>query len=361
MTDDSRLEDVMRGLAFADYPLKGLSAPVLRLDARGRPVVAWRSAERKVIVRRWEDSAWVTLMSAALSDSDGDFAGLQLDGEGRPLVAMRFPTSIELWRWDGTRWLGNGGVSTAPSYELNRSAHAALACRASGLCRVAWLAESKTTPGSVRMSLHAWSALNKVDFYGGAYDGQASLAHPLVLATNESGASLVSWAEGRSESPFVTQFKLISRTGEEKSLPSPTSDALETRPVLALSPADAPTVSWAVRGSLQVRQWKADAWSSLGERLPTPPEAEPTAFAHALETTAAGQVLAAWSLPGRVELWRWNGSIWTRGVEISRGPSGDTTPWPTLLQGVDEETAYLGWVAYDPSARGRVKLRRVVR
>lgn len=105
-------------------------APVIQVDASGRPVVAfteWVNGtpvggvtpfEQQVFVKRWNGSQW-TLLGGKLNSGNNDTAGrvrLALDASGNPVVAWteRNKTSLadeaHVKRWTGTAWQDLGGA-----------------------------------------------------------------------------------------------------------------------------------------------------------------------------------------------------------------------------------------------------------
>jgi hypothetical protein len=96
------------------------ASPLVRLDASGRPVVAWKDAvnatEADVGVARWTGTSWDRSFGKFGLTSVGS-ASLILDGSGNPIVGFTvlgtgfasFPTA-SFRAWGGTAWTSSGGI-----------------------------------------------------------------------------------------------------------------------------------------------------------------------------------------------------------------------------------------------------------
>lgn len=87
------------------------SLPVLRLDAQGRPVVAWledRAGTDTLYVKRWTGKAWQQLGGALNRVGAAEAPSLALDAQGRPLVAWTEERGgvgqLLALRWTGRAW-----------------------------------------------------------------------------------------------------------------------------------------------------------------------------------------------------------------------------------------------------------------
>ena len=107
------------------------TAPVVALDAAGRPTVAWQddlSGVRQIFVRRFNGVSWEALGASAsgagISQSSGPVGmpELAIDGQGYPVVTWTNP-EVRMRRWNGSAWVEEYGSATgagiAPTSSLN--------------------------------------------------------------------------------------------------------------------------------------------------------------------------------------------------------------------------------------------------
>lgn len=137
---DSAAKTWTRSPAFNEISVFSRT-PALALDAAGQPVVAWLQGEvlaSNVFVKRWTGAAWQALGGSLNRTPNRYLAAtrLKLDAGGRPTVAwledLNGQDALYVSRWDGQAWRALGGPlsprsASAPALALDRAGQPVLA------------------------------------------------------------------------------------------------------------------------------------------------------------------------------------------------------------------------------------------
>ncbi len=109
---------------------RSASDPNIKLDSSGNPVLAWKedvSNVKKIFVKKWNGSEWVSMGTTALNEGSGVAAGRPLitihDGN-LIRVSWSEDSDIKTRTWDGNNWHGYGwnfDLESESSYEFNIS------------------------------------------------------------------------------------------------------------------------------------------------------------------------------------------------------------------------------------------------
>ncbi len=299
------------------------AGPALVLDATGRPLAAWVENQR-VVVRRWDGSAWQTLAPLPPSSDAQDTPALALASDGSPVVAWTErrssadeSTRVQVRRWDGAAWQALG-PSPVDRSDAITARHPAL-LSAGGELVLAWAEETAATEGGGRVQVRRWDGSAWVDAVAAGPlpapgqpdeprlallpDGRLAVAWRNLLsgtvqvalagsswqtigsfaAVNSVGLALLH-APGEGlllavpPSMPVPQFSVRRWTGSDwQALGEPqglvATGATVSRVALATSGTDArPVLAWiqftASQRDFRVRQWNGSSWAPLGEPLP---------------------------------------------------------------------------------------------
>ncbi len=295
--------------ATGEYPIN-TSAPALRLDAAGRPVVAW-SDSRYIYVDRWNGTtAWTRIarLSASSGVPNAVTPTLEVDGQGRLIVAwsegIDGAASIHVWRReDGGNWedLGTLGAfpgtttpSEAPVSQLDRD----------GFPVVAWLEQGDSMEESIHV--RRWNGSNW-EPYGGALSADA----------------------GR------TDVRVVS---------------------LRLDLGGRPMVTWVQAGKTYMRRWNVSSWAPLGGALHAGQNVM-TTFSSAVDMDAAGSPVVAsvatvnGDASTHLLVQRWDGEQWVSlGGALSANPGRTSVNYIFSLARDRDGYPVLAWSEFDGSA-----------
>ncbi|WP_456414714.1 hypothetical protein, partial [Oceanithermus profundus] len=78
----------------------------MALDADDRPVIAWREQSNSlgIFAKYWDGSAWRSYGSSDLVNAGGFQVALELDPQGRPVIATNVRGHLIVMHWNGTAW-----------------------------------------------------------------------------------------------------------------------------------------------------------------------------------------------------------------------------------------------------------------
>ncbi len=351
--------DAMEGLSTPARPF--VHWPTLRIDAQGRPMVAWMASPTSVQVRRWAgDRRWDTISSAPPLEV-GRTSHIELDEQGRPTVTWvhqgNSSFGASLYRLEAGTWKHLGSVGPDANGSFPTIERAVGRLTSSGMARLVWQAQPRTFPGSSEVRL-AWqtsstswglaplstSALGGIDF---AMEVDATDATVTAYCESVQGGTRVGVQRWRpSEEPWVSAL--------------PTRPGSVINPSLVLQRNGNPVVAWSEPGAIQVHRWTGTDWEQLGQPFPTPLERYELAIP-VLALDGAGQLLFAWSMPGKLELWRWTESGWARLGVLSRATPEMGTRWPLSLQVDAAGVPVVAWSRWDPSTSAGIGVVEVFR
>lgn len=356
------------------------------LDAGGNPVVAWQelvAGYEAVYVKRWNpaSSRWEELAGSASGRGIGPSRGrsmypiLRLDSRGYPVVAWvenayflaGANDEICLKRWNGSAWEELGGSGTIDAAAIGgvsanpgRSQSPSLDLDSAGRPFVAWH-DNLASPGLDNHEIFlrywtgsAWAALGSSDTVkaGGVagisadtYDSQQA-----SVAIDPEGLPVVTWREGRAGQKDICVRRWTGSTwaglGESGSYtgisgygggaPTPDSEA----PFVAVTRAGHPVVMWEELYQWQpefyAKAWNGSAWTAIGTTVPTglipaPPVDVGDRY---FVLDALDRPVIAWEAPGSdIYVKRWSGSAWVEeggsarsgGISASPGISKNAT------------------------------------
>ncbi len=346
------------GDAMADLPdasrgfiEQGLA---LRLDAEGRPLVAWSRSPGNVVSRRWNGTKWDSLPSGpALQFEEGatyTASGLALDAQGRPTSAWNvLPNQSRsfltyLHRLESGQWKPLGRVVTGSEEEFPSIRWVAMGLSPSGLPRVARVA---TLPSMARSQVTVLQARSEAGDWD--YSVRATnvvLGQGLALEVTASGDPVVAWIE-LTESGYRLQVDRVVSTGWERLSVTPGSTVYH--PSLALEPDGTPLLAWSGYDVIEVRRWANGAWQAVGQPIPAPTGGRAHLVVSALARGASGQPLLAWSIPGRLEVWELRAGTWVRLEQFLHPVSNETAPWPVYLRAESTGSPVVAWMRRDTS------------
>ncbi len=351
--------DAMADLDTSSRPFGARVA--LRPDGEGRPVVAWSPSPGYVFTRRWDGTKWVSLPSGLEVSVNGAFTAndIVLDAQGRPSVAWGATlaqggrSATYVYRLEEAQWKFLGGVGTNPEGEFPIIKHVALRVAPSGLPRVAWLAESKTTPGRAEVMVVQSRGEPGWDF--SARSTNALLERSLALEVTASGDPVVAWSERTESSGFRIAVHRVVATGWESLPGTPLSTGSVHNPSLALESDGTPLLAWSRDGAIEVRRWAGGEWQPVGQPIPTP-MGKANLVVSALVLRASGQPLLAWSYPGWAEVWGWKEGAWVQLAMLRQPTFEDASPWPVFLRVEGTGSPVMAWMRRDSSYLGRGSL-----
>jgi hypothetical protein len=167
----------------------------LGVDAAGNTWMAWSAltGERGLRVGRLEATAFVQvgglLEAEAGTGTVADVADLKLDAAGRPVVAWRDQSHLYVHTWDGTRWSQVGERREAGGNPSGASNALSLALAPNGHPVVAWVLRSgqESLP---QLRVESWT--------GAGWEPRlpsqpAVYFHGVALALDKAGRPVVAW------------------------------------------------------------------------------------------------------------------------------------------------------------------------
>jgi hypothetical protein len=334
----------------------------VRLDAEGRPLVAWNLWAGNVMSRRWSGTKWDSLPSGpSLRFEEGAvFAanGLALDAQGRPTIAWNvLPNQTRsflthLHRLEAGQWKSLGRVDTGSEEEFPSIRRTVLGLSPSGLPRVARVAGSGVSVRAQVTVLQARSESGDWDF--SVRSSNALVDAGLAMEVTASGDPVVAWIELTDSWPRIAVDRVVSSGWERLSAVAPSAVAYQ--PSLALEPDGTPLVAWSGSDVIEVRRWANGAWQAVGQPIPASTGGRAHLVVPALALGASGQPVLAWSAPGRLEVWALREGSWVRLEQFLHPISDETTPWPVFLRAEGTGSPLMAWIRRDASDRARGSL-----
>ncbi len=358
------LGNAMEGLATSARPF--VHWLTLRLDAQGKPMVAWMASARSVQVRRWESgSQWTSLPSGPLLEV-GTTSHIELDAQGRPTVTWVQEGSTSSWasvyRLDGGTWKNLAILGPDATGSFPRLERAVGRVTPSGVVKLAWQAQPRTFPGTSEVRVSSQSSATSWAYM--PHSTSAIGWRGLVMEVDAlSEATLTAWCESVDGGTRVG-VQRWKQAQAPVSMPLPTRPGSVFNPALVVQRSGNPVVAWSELGAIQVHRWTGTAWEQLGQPLPTsstfPERPETTLPVLALD--GSGRLLVAWSRLGMAEVWQWTESGWGRLGVISRPSLQTDLPGPLSLQVDAAGVPVLAWSRQGTnSALGVVEVFRLNR
>ena len=336
---------LLNGLSTHALPVVGApQPPVLRIDAQGAPVFAWRYGEKNVLVRRWEAPRWETLVDAEIPPAAGGTpVGFTLNAEGLPTAASfaKSPGSVPLLmlsQWAAGHWLEprpvllpSGLTGVGPVFmEYSPANH----------LRVAWTEDRALASDARGVMFHGEVPQREPSFFYERLSTRTPVVEPsLAMTTNARGNALVAWNERGDDGVYRTAVLLHRLLAPSVPLPEPISYV--SAPALALGANDEPFMAWANPGNIQVRQWNGSAWVALGSGVAVPSGSGSVAYGFVMGLVE-GRPLIVSKAPGAVIAAHWNGSVW-KPVSMPRPENRIDFGLP-LLQKAPSGAVYVGWM-----------------
>jgi hypothetical protein len=199
--------------AFPDGRIHGLV-----VDATGNTWLAWSAltGTRGLRVGRLEGNTFVQvgglLEAEAGTASRADVADLKVDASGRPLIAWRDGEHLYVHTWDGTRWSQVGERHPAGGNPEGAANSLSLALAPGGRPVVAWVVR----PGpetTAELRVEAWTGTGWVPHLP---PQPAGYFHGVALALDKDGRPVVAWYEAevvRTTPVYETRPRLRVRAG----------------------------------------------------------------------------------------------------------------------------------------------------
>lgn len=341
----------------------GAYAPSIQLDAQGRPWVVWmESWSNGVAIRvaRWNGNAW-EMVGGALNTT-GEYPintsspALRLDASGRPIVAWSDSRYIYVDRWNGTaawtriaRLSASGGVPNAvtPTLEVDGQ----------GRLVIMW---SEGVDGAASIHVRRregggnWEDLGTLSAFPGTTPSEAP-----VSQLDRDGFPIVAWLEQGDSMEASIHVRRWNGSSWEPYGGALSADAGRTyvRAVsLRLDLGGRPMVTWVQAGKTYMRRWSGSSWAPLGDTLHAEQNVMTTFFS-AVDVDAAGSPVVA--SVARVEgdasthllVQRWDGEQWVSlGGPLSANPSGTSVNY--IFSQARDRDGYpvLAWSEFDGSA-----------
>jgi hypothetical protein len=187
-------------VSYGGLGVVGASAPVLRFDAAGRPLIGWAGALMKAGASRWTGTAWMTTPTYANSTS----ATLAIDSMDRPIATSISGLStdpyLRIYTFSAGNWvetipaIGRPALPSNAQMVLDRADHPV----------VAWI-ESDGTARNVRVARHDGSAWDLSYGVLSAIDGANTDGAAPQILLDSSDTPIVAWQEtdGTRFSTFV--------------------------------------------------------------------------------------------------------------------------------------------------------------
>lgn len=306
-------------------------APTLVVDRAGQPLAAWVENGR-VVVRRWDGSAWQTLGPGPAGATALGRAALAIDDQDRPVVAwteartanLNGPTQVQARRWDGSAWTALG-PSPLDSTDATDGRDPAL-LTVTGAVHIAW-AERTGSEGGERIVVQQWSGSQWTRLGAGGALPAPGLPARVQLALHDGAQLAVAW---QNDSDRRIRVVALPYSGPWAALgdfaaPNAQSFALSHAPAQGLLLAIAPSPP---EPRFTVRRHTGSGWEALGS--PHGVVATGGLISHvAMGTEAAsGAPLLAWgqftTTQRHFEVRRWSGTDWV--------PLGDLAGVPPLAR-----------------------------
>lgn len=313
--------------------------PALVTDGAGNPVASWVENDR-VVVRRWEGSAWQTLSPGLTGAIAMGRPALARDATAAPVVAWNEartadangPRRVQVRRWDGSVWqpMGTTPVDAPDTIDARDPA---LLWR-DGELYLAW-AERTTTEGGERIALRRWNGSDWVPAFTNGDLPMPGRPARVTLTALDGGTLALGWQDdadrrvrvhGLQGSSWVPLANFASPNAQSFGL-AQTSQGL----LLAIAPGF-PTTQFTVQ------RYTGSGWAPFGSAQGQPTVTTAVA-AVALGTEAVtGAPLLAWiqfDTSRRFEVRRWSGSDWAAMGEPvpSRARTAPGTPTGLALAG----------------------------
>jgi len=273
--------------------------PCVAIDAEDRPVVTWfeeANGNFEVYLRRWDGQTWAEL------DGSGSGGGLSrngsrsvhpvvaIDPKGNPVVAWycipRFgpvvfsAREVYLRRWDGQHWVELGGSASGGGVSKNRgdSYMPSLAIDRNGNPSVLW---HDNTPGNFDIYFKRWTGSEWEELDGSASgggishnDGASMTANTGCLALDPQGNPVAVWDDDSSGHKEIyckrwngTAWVELGESATGGGVSRSNQRAIH--PSVAVDLSGRPCVSWqdndaSDKGRIYLRAWTGTAWSPLG-------------------------------------------------------------------------------------------------
>ena len=284
------------------------SDPSLAVGHNGTPYLAWqecavRAPDCSVHVKSWDGDRWHQLGGRLNTDPEADATApvLRVDLAGRPVIVWTEssrgkPDLIYVKRWEGDAWqpLGDSLTTTTVGFVLGKS----LTVSPGGALILAWAEQDADLRDTIFLSVWngaVWSQPNPV-VEGGEF--------PVVYAT-PANEVLLAWTyfftDPLSESQYDSQ---VARwDGNRWGVLGEVIDVDRSRwsmtYAFALDPQGRPILGWhesepdRQQGeSLHLRRWNGEAWEQLSSALEL---RTPNDFSLDLAVSPAGELLRVWA------------------------------------------------------------------
>jgi hypothetical protein len=290
---------------------------VLRLDASGVPVLAWRTSDDEgnslLSVSRWSGTRWERLGEPLRAGSSPMLhlgtTVLALDARGRPVVAWQEqqdfgPRSLHAAQWTGSAWArlgkrvasGSKRSSLAPSVALDERGDV-------------WLAWLWGPQGRAHVRVARWSGTAWRDV-GGSTRGhlrRKGTAGAPQLQPAPGGGAVLAWEEWDGKETWSVELARLRGTTWEPLSPLPSAPPGKSRagtPALMLLADGQPVVAWSDRDEatqlfhLYIQRLTPDGWQWLFQGLHLD-EGQSDARDIQLLPTPDGGFLALWDEAGK--------------------------------------------------------------
>jgi hypothetical protein len=308
----------------------------LDLDGQNRAVVVWTersnvsdgkaSGPGKIYAAHWDGKTWQTFGNSPSkrASSAPDLPVMRVDRRGYPVLAWNELSpdfngnSVFVDRWNGQAWqeIDPGSLSSDVS-SASRSMDIAVTSKNEAV--LAWsrqLFDPKRGTLDFNVFVGGWGGTTWTRSGGSLnIDPERYAGSPSLVLDAQDRATVAFTEAGDGFNVFVRRWdgQAWARLGGSVN----NETGLANTPKVALDARGNPTVAWLENaGSLKVfvRRWDGKAWVAVGGYLNTEPNSYAESLSLALD--AKGNPVVAWSQEGtrtqrRVYVKRWTGSAWT--------------------------------------------------